>query len=292
MYTATPSVTLACALRRMACPSRLRLHPSPMRFFMPASSPRFPDAARGAHILWRPSAPDLPAAAPGGGAGRLRQGRCTARRWRRTGWGHARAGSGRGDRSAGRCRSADRTAGPAGGLSRGTGAGPRGRHPAAAPVQGRQRCKGRSGAVPHRRRALPGHVAECPGQPGPCPGEPGQHHRGGRALQAAGGRERDQPAGVHQRGGGPEGRRGGCGRRQGRSANRGHQSQLCQRDRTHLGPHRPGAGDRGRAGRAGRGDRAGRDPAGRPAVCQLHPVGHRGHAPEARDGGRPAQGRR
>ncbi|MCK7498031.1 MAG: biotin/lipoyl-binding protein [Comamonadaceae bacterium] len=92
-----------------------------------------------------------------------------------------------------------------------------------------------------------------PGARWPAPRPTSRSAQGpGRALRAAGQGQRDQPAGLRQRGGRREGRRGRRRRRPGRGAVGPHQPRLRQRHRADLRAHRPRAGDRRRAGRARR----------------------------------------
>ena len=163
------------------------------------------------------------------------------------------------------------------------------RHPAGAPVQGRQRCQGRPGAVPHRPGPLRSHAAECQGYAGTGRGQPDAGTGTAGALSPAGRRQCHQQAGLRQRRGRLQTGTGGCRCRQGLGAHSRDQPGLYQCDGTDFRPHRPVAGDRRRAGRTGRGDAAGRGPADQPGLCELHPVIQRSFPAAPRDGGRQAQ---
>ena len=90
-----------------------------------------------------------------------------------------------------------------------------------APVRRGQRREGRPAAVPDRPGALPGGAspARRPRWRARRPTST-QADRAGRALQAAGRSQRDQQAGLRQRGGGAEAGRGRRRRRQGRACRR------------------------------------------------------------------------
>ncbi len=138
--------------------------------------------------------------------------------------------------------------------------------------------------------ALRGRAGQRAGDAGARPGQPGPGQGPGRALPPAGGSQRDQQAGIRQRGGRAEGRPRPRWRPAKRAVkvariNLGYALGEC----ADLRPHRPLAGDRRRAGRPGRSHAAGHDPADQPAVRQHHPVLDRGPQPAARAGAGPAE---
>ena len=102
-------------------------------------------------------------------------------------------------------------------VARRAGARARRRHPAKAAVPRRQRREGRPGAVPDRRGAVPGRAAERAGARSRARRPTWRRPRAGRALQAAGRGQRDQQAGIRQRGRGAEAGRGRRGGRPGRA---------------------------------------------------------------------------
>ena len=145
--------------------------------------------------------------------------------------------------------------------------------------------QGRPAAVPDRSRAATRPaLASAQATLARAQANLTQASGAGRALQAAGRSQRDQQAGLRQRGRGAE---DGRGRRRGGAGAAVQTAQInlgyAIGHGADLGPHRPRARHRRRARRPGRGDAARGDAADQSDVRQLHAVDDRGAAPAPRD---------